>query len=280
MIWQTSRRAISLEKTLVMAILNVTPDSFSDGGKFFSIDKALKQAETLIADGADILDIGGESTRPNSARVSADEEIRRVCPIIEAIAKRFDVPVSIDTSKSEVAEKAVESGAEIINDVSGLRFDEHIGEVAAKHNSGLVLMHLRGEFETMHKQEPVEDILSEVSKGFRQSLEIARKFGVINEHIALDVGIGFSKTLEQNLELIAKLDKLVNEFSDFPILVGTSRKSFIGKILNEPDAEKRLPGSLASAAIAVWNGAKIIRVHDVCETVQTLKIVEEIKKQL
>lgn len=280
MIWQTSRRTISLEKTLVMAILNITPDSFSDGGRFFSETEALKQAEKLIAEGADILDIGGESTRPNSARVSAEEEIRRVCPIIEGIEKRFNVAISIDTSKSEVAEKAIESGAEIINDVSGLKFDAQIGEIAARSNSGLILMHLRGDFETMHKQEPVENILSEVAEGFRQSLEIARKFGVKNENIALDVGIGFSKTHEQNLELIAKLDKLINEFSDFPMLVGTSRKSFIGKILNEPDAEKRLQGSLASAAIAVWNGTKIVRVHDVWETVQTLKIVEEIKKQL
>jgi dihydropteroate synthase len=280
MFWQTLRRKLSLEKTLVMAILNVTPDSFSDGGKFVALENALRQTEKLIAEGADILDVGGESTRPNSARVSAEEEIRRVCPIIEAISKRFDVPISIDTSKSETAEKAIEAGAEIINDVSGLRFDESIGEVAARNNSGLVLMHLCGDFETMHKQSPVENILSEVANGFRWSIEKAQKFGVKSENIALDVGIGFSKTFEQNLELLAKLDKLVREFSYFPMLVGASRKSFIGKILNEPDAEKRLQGSLASAAIAVWNGAKIIRVHDVCETVQTLKIVGEIKKQL
>ena len=152
MFWQTSRREIPFEKTLVMAILNVTPDSFSDGGKFFSSDEALKQAEKLIGEGADILDIGGESTRPNSGRVLADEEIRRVVPIIEAIAKRFDIPVSIDTSKAAVAEKAVEAGAEIINDISGLRFDERVGEVAAKTNAGLILMHSRGDFETMHKQ--------------------------------------------------------------------------------------------------------------------------------
>ena len=276
--WQTSRRKISLEKPLIMAILNITPDSFSDGGKFFSIDNALFQAEKLISEGANILDIGGESTRPNSARVSAEEEVRRVVPIIQAISKRFDVPISIDTSKSEVAAKSVEVGAEIINDVSGLRFDEKIGEIAAQNNSGLVLMHLRGEFETMHKQEPVSDILTEVSRGFRQSLEIANEYRVKNEQIALDVGIGFSKTFDQNLELIARLTELCVQFKDFPMLVGTSRKSFIGKILDEPNAEKRLQGSLASAAIAVWNGAKIVRVHDVHETVQAMNIVEEIKK--
>jgi dihydropteroate synthase len=282
MIWQTSQRAISLENTLVMGILNVTPDSFSDGGKFNSIDSALKQAEKLISEGADILDIGGESTRPNSARVEVEEEIRRVVPIIEAISNRYSIPISIDTSKSEVAEFAVNAGAEIINDVSGLRFDEKIGEVAAKYKTGLVLMHLSGEFETMHRQEPVTNILQAVADGFRWSIEKAESFGVKKESIALDIGIGFSKTFGQNLELLANLDKLGTEFPDYPMLVGTSRKSFIGKILDEPDAKKRLSGSLSSVAVAVWNGAKIVRVHDVKETVQVVKVGEAIKsfKQL
>jgi dihydropteroate synthase len=275
--WQTSRRAISLEKTLVMAILNVTPDSFSDGGKFLSEAEALKQAEKLIEDGAHILDIGGESTRPASERIAVEEEVRRVAPVIEAVAKRFDVPISIDTSKSEVARKAVAAGAEIINDISGLRFDEKIGEVAADYQTGLVLMHLRGSFETMHRQAPVEDILREVSEGLRRSVEKAVSFGVTEDRIALDVGIGFSKTFEQNLELLAKLDKLAIEFSRFPMLVGTSRKSFLGKILAGAPSDKRLPGSLASAAIAVWNGARIVRVHDVPETVEMLKVVEAVK---
>ncbi|MDQ3798045.1 MAG: dihydropteroate synthase [Acidobacteriota bacterium] len=278
--WQTSRRKLTFEKTLVMAILNVTPDSFSDGGEFFSIDEALRQAEKLVDEGADILDVGGESTRPNSARVSIEEEIRRVAPVVEAIAERFDVPVSIDTSKAEVAGKAVEAGAEIINDVSGLRFDERIAKVAAAANSGLVLMHLRGDFGTMHRQEPVADILKEVSEGFHWSIEKASSFGVKRENIALDVGIGFSKTFNQNLELLAKLDKLTKEFSEFPMLVGASRKSFIGKILGGIPAGERLSGSLASAAIAVWNGANIVRVHDVKATVEALKVVEAIKKEL
>lgn len=279
-IWKTSRREISLEKTLVMAILNITPDSFSDGGKFFSVDEALKQAEKMIEEGADILDVGGESTRPNSARVSAEEEIRRVVPIIEEIAKRFEVPISVDTSKSEVAEKSVEAGAEIINDISGLLFDEKIADTAARYKTGLILMHLRGDFETMHRQEPVTDILSEVSSCFRKAIEKADKYGVRKDQIALDVGIGFSKTFEQNLELIAKLDVLCREFSDFPMLVGTSRKSFIGKILDKAPVSERLVGTLATDAIAVWNGAKIIRAHDVKETVETLKVVEAIKKEL
>ncbi len=263
-----------------MAILNVTPDSFSDGGKFFSADDALKQAEKLIAEGADILDIGGESTRPKSLRISTEEEIRRVVPAIEKIAENFDLPISIDTSKSEVAESAINAGAEIINDISGLRFDEKIAEVAAKYKTGLVLMHSRGDFETMHEQKPVEDILWEVSKGFRVSIEKAQGYGVKKENIALDVGIGFSKSFEQNLELIAKLDKLCEEFSEFPMLVGASRKSFIRKVLGDVPTSERLQGSLASAAIAVWNGASIVRVHDVKATIETLKIVGTIKKQL
>lgn len=280
MFWQTSRRKIALDKTLVMAILNVTPDSFSDAGEFFSIDDALRQAEILINEGADILDVGGESTRPKSKRVSAREEIRRVVPVIEAISNRFDVPISVDTSKAQVAESAIKVGAEIINDVSGLRFDENVAEVAAKYKTSLVLMHLRGEFETMHKQKNVKNILQEVAEGFNQSIKKAQDYGVKKENIALDVGIGFSKTFKQNLELIAKLDKLCKEFSDFPMLVGTSRKSFIGKILDDAPTSERLKGTLAADVIAVWNGANIVRVHDVKAAVESIKIVEAIKNQL
>lgn len=276
--WQTSRRKISYgEETLVMAILNVTPDSFSDGGSFFSVDHALRQAEKLIEEGADVLDVGGESTRPNSQRVSADEEISRVAPVIEAIAKRFDVAVSIDTTKAEVAESAIGAGAEIINDISGLRFDERVAGVAAKTKAAIVLMHLRGSFATMHKQTPVENILSDISEGFRRSIEKAKSFGVKSEAIALDVGIGFSKTLEQNLEIIAKLNTFSKEFSDFPILVGASLKSFVGRILGDAPPLQRLNGTLAANAVAVWNGANIVRVHDVKETVEMLKVIEALK---
>jgi dihydropteroate synthase len=277
MYWHTSKRQLSLDKTLVMGIINVTPDSFSDGGDFNKVERALRQAEKLVSEGADILDIGGESTRPKSKRVPFEEEIQRVTPIIEAISRRFEIPISIDTSKSEVAKSAVEAGAEIINDVSGLRFDETIGEVAFKYKTGMVLMHLRGEFTTMHQQEPVEDILPEVINGFYWSLEKAESFGVKKESIALDVGIGFSKNLTQNLELLARLNEISVQFKDFPIRVGTSRKSFIGKILSEADPKKRLSGSLSSIAIAVWNGAKIVRVHEVKETIETVKVAEAIK---
>ena len=280
MIWKTSRREISFETPLIMAILNVTPDSFSDGGKFSDFENAIKQAEKLIEEGADILDIGGESTRPNSARIPADEEIRRVIPVIEEIVKRFEIPVSIDTNKATVALKAFEVGAEIINDISGLRFDKKIGEVAAKYKAGLIIMHLRGEFETMHRQNPVSNILLEISDGFNKSIETAKSFGVNDEQICLDVGIGFSKTLKQNLELIAKLDKLSAEFSKYPLLVGVSRKSFIGKILGGVPSDQRTNGTLAANAISIWNGANVIRVHDVKAAVETLKIVEAIKKEI
>jgi len=278
--WQTSKRKIDFrQKTLCMAILNVTPDSFSDGGRFFTVDEALRRAEKLIEEGADILDIGGESTRPNSEPVSHEEEIRRAAPVVEAIAERFDVPISIDTSKSEVAQTAVNAGAEIINDVSGLRFDEKIAAVAAQTGAGLVLMHSRGDFATMHKQPPVKNILTEVSKVFRRTVEKAESFGVGRENIALDIGIGFGKTFDDNLELLARLNKLAEEFAYFPLLVGVSRKSFIGKILDDVPANRRINGSLAAAAVSVWNGAHIVRVHDVRATIEVIKVVGAIKSR-
>ena len=277
--WRTARRELALEKTLVMAVINVTPDSFSDGGNFFSIGDALAQAEKLIAEGADILDIGGESTRPNAERIETAEEIRRVVPLIEKLTAKFDTPVSIDTSKSEVAEKALAAGAEIINDIAGLRFDERIAKVAAATNAGLILMHSRGAFAAMHRQMPVKNILSEVADGLRESVKVAADYGIKNQNIALDVGIGFSKTFAQNLELLANLDKIISEFPESPMLVGTSRKSFIGKVLDDAPVENRLFGTLAANAIAVWNGAKILRVHDVRETVETVKMIEAIKMQ-
>lgn len=274
--WQTSRRQISLERPLVMGILNVTPDSFSDGGEFTSIHVALAHTERMIADGADIIDIGGESTRPGSKRVSVEEEIARVVPIIESLAKRFDTPISIDTTKSEVARAALDVGAEIINDISGLRWDASIADVALTTNAGLVLMHSRGEFETMHSLGAVDDILAEVTSDLRRAISAAHSRGVKDEQIALDVGIGFAKRAEQNLELIAKLDKIVSEFENYPLLVGASRKSFIGKILSDAPPSEMLGGSIAAAIAAVANGAKIVRVHDVRETVTALKVWTEL----
>lgn len=278
-IWQTARRWFDCnQKTLVMGILNVTPDSFSDGGKFAAVDAALRQAEKMIREGADILDIGGESTRPHSARVSASEEIRRVVPIIRAIEQRFETAISIDTTKSEAAKAAVEAGAEIINDISGLNWDERIGEIARDTKAGLILMHRRGSFETMHQQKPVEQILPEVLADLRRNAEKARSFGIELSKIALDIGIGFGKTMSQNLELLGRLDEICHELKDFPVLVGASRKSFIGKLLGDAAPENRLHGSTASIAIAIFNGANIVRVHDVKASVETARVTEAIKK--
>ncbi|MGE3466893.1 MAG: dihydropteroate synthase [Pyrinomonadaceae bacterium] len=274
--WQTSRRKISLTQPIVMGILNVTPDSFSDGGEFLSADDALRRAERMILGGADIIDIGGESTRPSSERVDAATEMRRTLPVVAAIAKRFDTPISIDTSRSEVAAAAVEQGAEIINDISGLRWDPFIADIAARTGAGLVLMHSRGIFETMHSEPPVDDILREVIHGFIASIRVAKDRGVADEHLALDIGVGFGKTFRQNLELLAKLDTIVAEFEDYPMLVGASRKSFIGRILDDAPVSKRLGGSIAAALVAVKNGATIVRVHDVTETVAALRTLSAI----
>jgi len=263
-----------------MGIVNVTPDSFSDGGRFFSAERAIGHAERLIADGADILDIGGESTRPGSSLVPVNEEIERVVPVIKRIADRFEIPISVDTTKSEVARAAAVAGAHIINDISGLRFDDGVAAIAAEFGAGLVLMHSRGDFESMHSQKPVDDIIAEVSHDFVRALSIASRHKVSQDQIVLDVGIGFGKTQQQNLELLAKLGKLKDEFSVHPFLIGASRKSFLGKILDGSEPEKRLPGSLAAAAVAVWNGAEIIRVHDVEETVRSLRVVKAIRDQL
>ena len=270
--WQTSRRRISLERPIVMGILNVTPDSFSDGGKFAAVDAANYRAEAMISEGVDIIDIGGESTRPGAQRVPADVEIDRVVPVIEAIAKRFDVPISIDTTRSEAAIRAADSGAEIINDISGLRFDPAIASVAASTGAGLILMHSRGDFEEMHSQPPMDDMFGNVVTVLSDSLSTAITVGVDPANIAVDIGIGFGKTMAQNLELIAKVGKLADEFKGHAIVVGTSRKSFIGRLLGGVEPDARLNGSLATAVIAVWNGAHIVRVHDVGATVEALKV--------
>jgi len=278
MFWLTSRRRISLDRPLVMGILNVTPDSFSDGGIVVTVDDAVRRAEQMIADGADIIDIGGESTRPGSAQVSVEEEIERIGPVISEIAKRFDTPISIDTSKSRVAAYAVDAGAEIINDISGFRFDPDVAQVAAESLAGVVLMHSRGSFATMHSQPPVADIFADVFAVFQTAVAEAKLAGIADESIVLDVGIGFGKTFEQNLELLAKLDSIVDAFKPYPVLVGTSRKSFIGKILGDAPPSERLGGSLATALFALSQGASIVRVHDVKETVSAVRVLQRINE--
>ncbi|MFM8440917.1 MAG: dihydropteroate synthase [Acidobacteriota bacterium] len=274
----TSRRIIELTASpLVMGILNVTPDSFSDGGRKMTVDDALRAAEQMVEEGVDIIDIGGESTRPAASKVSADEETARTQPVIEALAKRFDVPISIDTTKSDVASAALNSGAEIVNDISGLRFDPDLASVVSSHKAALVLMHLRGTFETMHSQEPVDEILPEVISGLRTSIGTAMAAGIESSRMVIDIGIGFSKTVEQNLELIARLDEICDAFPGYPMLVGASRKSFIGRILDDAPSDKRLYGTLAAHLIALWNGADILRVHDVREAVESLRVVAALK---
>lgn len=269
----------NISRPLVMGILNVTPDSFSDGGESFSADAAVRRAERMINEGADIIDIGGESTRPGSRRISAEEEAQRVVPVIEAVAATFDIPVSIDTTKSEVAKHAIAAGAVIINDISGLRWDKGLADVAASANAGLILMHSRGAFETMHTEPPADNIFADVGDTFAKALNVAGSAGVAKENIALDIGIGFGKTFEQNLELLAKLDKIIAEFENYPMVVGVSRKSFIGKILGEPDPQKRVAASVMAAVVAVTKGASIVRVHDVKETVDALKIAAAINEK-
>jgi dihydropteroate synthase len=274
MYWKTARRTIEISRPLVMGILNVTPDSFSDGGQFGAPGDAIRRAEQMTADGADIIDIGGESTRPGSLRISDQDEIARVVPVIEALAERADIPLSIDTSKAVVASAAIGAGAEIINDIAGLRWEPEIADVAAAAGAGLVLMHSRGSFEMLHAQPAVDDIFSEVASGLASSIKAATSRGVTDGQIVLDIGLGFGKTLEQNLALIAKLDKLVSEFAAYPMLVGASRKSIIGKVLDDAPVSDRLGGSLAAAVIAVQRGAHIVRVHDVKETVAALRVID------
>ena len=276
--WKLARRSLPFgEQTLVMGVLNVTPDSFSDGGEFFSLDRAVAHAEQMIAEGADLIDIGGESTRPGSAFVTEAEELRRVIPVIERLAKRSTVPISIDTTKSAVARAAVAAGAEIINDISGLRFDPSIAGEAAKAKAGLVLMHSRGTPKTMQELPPVGDIMSEVIGELRTSVLVAEDRGVARDHIAIDPGIGFGKTFAQNLELIAKLDQLLIAFPEFPIMIGTSRKAFIGKLLGDAPASERLHGTIATVVLSVMKGAHVVRVHDVKAAVDAVRMVEAIQ---
>jgi dihydropteroate synthase len=277
--WKLGRRSLSLgERTLVMGVLNVTPDSFSDGGRFSSTERALERAAEMITDGADIIDIGGESTRPGAQPVSAEEEVRRVLPVIERLAKELSVPVSVDTTKGMVARAALEAGAVIVNDISGLRFDSSVADEAARFQAGLILMHSRGDVATMHKLEPVPDIMAEVETSLSASIAEAERRGVARESIALDPGIGFGKSQEQNLKLIARLDQFAGIFSTFPILIGTSRKSFIGRLLGGAPADERLHGTMATVAAAVLRGAHIVRVHDVRAAVETVRVADAIKR--
>ncbi len=262
-------------KTHVMGILNVTPDSFYDGRRNTTIEDAITHALKMIEEGADIIDVGGESTRPGADPVSESEEIKRVIPIIKILSKQIKKPISIDTYKAKVAEKAIHAGASMINDIGGLQTDRNMAKVAAEANVPLVIMHKKGTPKTMQRYPIRKNVLSEIISYLRKSISLAMDAGIANNKIILDPGIGFGKTLQHNLVILKRLQELKD--MGFPILIGTSRKKFIGTLLNLP-VQERLYGTLATVAIAVMNGAHIVRVHDVRETVHIVTICDAIRK--
>jgi dihydropteroate synthase len=264
------------ERTLVMGVLNVTPDSFSDGGKFFRLADAVKAALAMERAGADILDIGAESTRPGSTGISAEEELGRLLPVLAALRGRLKIPVSIDTQKARVAEMTIGAGAAMLNDISGLRHDPKLAEVAARFGVPLILMHMRGTPRTMQKKPWAKDVLKDATSGLRESVAIARRAGVHPAQLILDPGIGFGKSFEQNYELLAKLPALAR--LGYPLVVGTSRKGFIGATLarnGKPlPVEERIWGTAATVAASILQGAHIVRVHDVEEMVQVAGVTD------
>ncbi len=262
------------ERTLVMGVLNVTPDSFSDGGKFFTLDGAVEAALKMERAGADILDIGAESTRPGSVGIPVAEELARLLPVLQALRRRLKIPISVDTQKASVAEIALGAGAQILNDISGLENDPRMAEVAAKSGAPLILMHMRGTPRTMQNQSFAKDALRDVTQGLRVAITRARKAGVARSQIVLDPGIGFGKSFAQNYELIAKLAQLAK--LGYPLLIGTSRKGFLGATLREKGKplapDKRIWGTAATVAASILYGAHIVRVHDVVEMVQVARV--------
>ncbi|ADY73045.1 dihydropteroate synthase [Desulfurobacterium thermolithotrophum DSM 11699] len=272
-------KELKLRKPAIMGILNVTPDSFSDGGKFSTVDRALKHCEEMLESGADIIDVGGESTRPGSDPVPIEEELRRTIPVIEEIRKKLgnEFFISIDTYKSEVAKKALEAGADIVNDISGFHFDKNMAVLVAEKGCPAIVMHIKGTPKDMQKNPYYENVIREILLYFEKTLKEAEKKGVKREQLIIDPGIGFGKRLEDNLCILRRLSEF--KTLGLPILIGTSRKSFIGTITGESDPKKRLEGTLASVYASVIRGAKIVRVHDVKETkkfLDTLWALEEV----
>jgi dihydropteroate synthase len=264
------------ERTLVMGVLNVTPDSFSDGGKYEQPEIAIEHALAMEQAGADLLDIGGESTRPGSEGTSASQELDRILPVLEGLRGRLKIPVSVDTRRASVAELAVRAGAEIINDVSGLKNDARIAEIAAKYGVPLILMHMRGDPATMQRGPFARDVMKDVTQGLHESVAKARKVGVAKSQIVLDPGIGFGKSYSQNYELLQKL--LQPAVLGYPLLVGTSRKGFLGVTLardgKPAPPEERIWGTAATVTASILGGAHIVRVHDVLEMVQVARVAD------
>jgi len=265
-------KPLDLSTPRVMGILNVTPDSFSDGGEFVAADAALQQALKMVADGATIIDVGGESTRPGAAIVPVEEEIARVIPVIEAIQAEIDIPISVDTSKPEVMRAAVKAGAGLINDVQALRIDGAL-EAAKDLDVPVCLMHAQGTPQNMQDNPQYEDVVDDVCQFLLERVRVCEQVGISRDKLILDPGFGFGKRASHNLRLMKHLHTLINQ--GLPVLVGVSRKSIIGALLNV-SVEERLAGSLSLASIAVWQGAKIIRSHDVRETVQAISLCNHV----
>lgn len=262
------------KKTLIMGILNVTPDSFSNGGLYLDKERAVEHGLRMVEEGADMIDIGGESTRPGAKPIDINEELERVIPVIQTLSKKITIPISIDTYKSDLAQRAIDAGAEIINDISGLNFDPSMAKVAAKEDIPIILMHIRGTPETMQKDIHYDSIFSEIILYLKGSIQKAVNAGVDPKKIIIDPGIGFGKTLNDNLIIIKNLKEF--KILGKPILLGTSRKSFIGKLLNA-EPKDRLEGTLSSIAIGVLNGAHIIRTHDVLQAKRAIAIADAIR---
>jgi len=263
-------------RTWISGIINVTPDSFSDGALYFDKDKAVERGLELVSEGSDIVDIGGESTKPGSEPVSVEEELSRAIPVVSALRKKTEALISIDTTKSEVAEAALDAGADIINDISSLRFDLRMGPLAARRDVPVILMHMKGTPKTMQLNPSYENVMVEVKAFLEEMLETAEAYGIKKEKLIIDPGIGFGKRFEDNLTLIKNLGYLKD--LDQPILVGISRKSFIGKILNVPP-HRRLEGTIASAILSIVNGAHILRVHDVASVKKAILVAEAIMNE-
>lgn len=259
------------QRTHLMGVLNLTPDSFSDGGLFTDVNKAVDHALQMEADGADIIDIGGESTRPGAERISIKEELHRVMPVIERLVGRVSVPISIDTYKSDVAREALSAGVDIVNDISGLRFDAKMAQTAAKFGAAVIIMHIKGQPKNMQVNPHYSDLLGEIFEYLRDSKDIAMDAGISLDRIAIDPGLGFGKRLTDNYEILRRLKEL--QGLGCPILVGPSRKSFIGNVLNLPP-DNRLEGTAAAVACAIWNGAAMVRVHDIKEMKRVVRIAD------
>lgn len=261
-------------RTYLMGILNVTPDSFSDGGQFDTVNAALFQAQKMVIEGADIIDIGGQSTRPGAKQISLEEELNRVIPVIEAIGSEIFIPISIDTTRAAVAQAAIEAGADLVNDISGGTFDEQMLSVVAQLDVPFILMHIRGTPQTMQKLTDYQDLIGEIKQFLDNQINQALSIGIKRSHLLIDPGIGFAKTYEQNLELLRQIKKFRS--LDVPILIGPSRKSFIGRILNQSDPKQRVWGTAAACCAAIASGADILRVHDVRPMYEVCRVADAI----